>query len=92
MSDERTRRLAIIVTIVAIPLGAWGIHVGGEREKLAAISVVSAAATAHGCKLDDADIDRLVTKYRDQNNIGWSESGSTVAKNIEKSCPNTSSS
>jgi len=92
LSDERTRRIAVIATIVVIPLGAWAIHDGGAREKLAAMNMVSAAAAAHGCKLDDADLSRLVTQYRDQNNIGWSESGSTVARNIVKSCPNTSSS
>lgn len=92
MSDEKTRRIGVIATIIAIPLGVWGIHAGGEREKLAAINVVSAAAAAHGCKLYDANISRLITQYRDQNNIGWSESGSTIAKNVEKSCPNSPSS
>ena len=78
--------------IIAIAVGAWGIHYGGDQERRAAITTVSAAASAHGCKLNNDDANRLITQYRDQNDIGWYESGDTIAKTIEKNCTAATSS
>lgn len=82
----------MVAVIIAIPVGAWAIHYGGDRERLAAIATVNAAASAHGCKLYGDDVNRLITQYRDQNNIGWYESGDTIAKTIGKNCTAATSS
>lgn len=91
-ATHEARRIAVIAVIVAIPVGAWGIHYGGDWERTAAIATVSAAASAHGCKLNGDDVNRLITQYRDQNDIGWSESGDAVAKTIGKNCAAATSS
>lgn len=92
MSVQVTRWVAVIGLVVAIPLSAWAINYGGERGKVAAIDTAAAAASAHGCKLDRAALDRLVSQYRDKSDVGWAESGDTVAQGIAKACPAVSSS
>lgn len=92
MSVQVTRWVAVAGLVVAIPLSAWAINYGGERGKVAAVDTVAAAASAHGCKLDRAALDRLVTQYRDTSTVGWAESGNTVAASIGKACPAASSS
>jgi hypothetical protein len=83
--------VAVVAAIVAIPFGVWAIHARAQQGKIAAIATVSAAASAHRCKLDDTEIGRLVTQYRDRNDVGWAETGSSVAKSIAKMFPAASS-
>lgn len=91
-SIQTERRIAVVAAIIVILVGAWGIYYGGKRERTAAIATVSAAASTRGCKLDSDNINRLITQYRDQYDVGWYESGGAVAKNIRKNCATASSS
>jgi hypothetical protein len=85
-SLQKRRRAAVIAAIVAIPFEISALRHVGQEDKLAGIATASAAATARGCHFNRTDISRLVEQYRDQQDVGWAESGSKVAQDIDNNC------
>ena len=85
-SVRTTRRIAVIAALVAIPAGIWGIHLVGRQDRLAGIATASAAAAAHGCRVDNAVVSQLVKQVRDESTIGWAESGNDVADHFASGC------
>jgi hypothetical protein len=93
MDAVRTsRQVAVIATLLAIPIGIWGIHLVGRQDRLAGIATASAAAAAHGCHVDNLAVSQLVKQVRDKSTIGWAESGNDVADRFASGCSGSAAS
>jgi hypothetical protein len=82
----KNRRVVLLIALVAIAGGFMALRFLDQKDKIAGIAAASAAAAAHGCTLNNAEISRLVEQYRNQYDLGWYESGSKVAETIGNDC------